>query len=485
MVEQNIFKSENTTQEKELQMKETPLLPNPEDLCLLEYSQVFSCCSIFHKEGMSDAIGTFDLSVRDLPKNRNFMIAGGLEDVINFIKNLRFNEKHIKYLLEQKMITPEFAEYLKGFKFTGNVWAMPEGTIFFPKETVVRITAPITEGNLITTTMTNLFSLPTILMSKIIRVVLSAKGAKVGIGFIRTHGVDTSLKVQRASIIAGCRAVSSPLAGMFYGLPVGSGMLYHAYVQNFPTEYEAFKAVADNFPLRFNLPSDPIPRGYAFMVDTYDTIKGVENVIKLARELKKQGKPHMPAIALDSGDLTKLSIEARKMLDDAGFKDIEISASGNLTEKKITKMIKEGAKIDRFIAVTDVVTSADDPKLEVIYKLAEMEINGKIIPTMKWSPGKRSLPSKKQVFRILENGKWIKDIIGLDNENLGEALLIPIIQKGKLVYSFPKITEIREYVLKQLEKLPNNYKSVSRVYSYPVEFSNNLQNLVESLKPSY
>lgn len=283
-----------------------------------------------------NAFATFDLFVRQLPENRAYLIASGLEDILNYIRDLRFSREDLKYLNSQKLFSADFLGYLSSFRFKGDIWAIPEGTIFFANEPIIRVTAPIIEAQIIESFLLNAINLQTMIASKASRVVSSAGGRGVfDFALRRTHGFDAGIKVARASFIAGCRGTSCVLAGKLYKIPV-VGTMAHSYVMSFKHELDSFLAYSNTFPERTTL-----------LVDTYDTKKGIQNAINIGLYLAAK-KYRLQGIRLDSGNIVALSKLARKMLDEAGLSYVKIFASGNLDEFKIKDLLDRGALVDNF-----------------------------------------------------------------------------------------------------------------------------------------
>lgn len=445
----------------------------PEDLSTFEYNQIFSCCSIWYEENMNNQIATFDLFIRDLPEYRNFFVFGGLEEVIEGIRKWNYTPQQIEFLLDYGIITPKFADYLKHFKFSGDIWAMPEGTVFFPGEPVIRITAPIIEANLLTMFLIESVCSNTIFLSKAVRCVLaSAPKDCAAIWGTRAHSFESSMKSARNSYIAGGKAIACTSFLMKYNLPKKPGITigYHAFIKSFSSELEAMRAIAKYFP------DQMMP-----MVDTYEVVNGVKNAIIVAKELKSQGK-QMAGVMLDSGDLYELSIMTRKMLDDAGLTELKINVASNLDEYKITELRSKNAPIDSFLVVTEGVTVADAPKLEVVLKMAQLEENGKIRSTAKFAPGKLSYPGVKQVYRV---GNFEKDVIGLTTEKLGTPLLLEILNKGVIKYNLPTMDQIKDYVKNQLSAVPEKLLSIEKCHDYKVDVSDGLVQLLEHVRSEH
>lgn len=446
-----------------------------EDLPLFESAATFSFCQVLLKKKMHRTVATFDLYVRDMPQNRNFLIFGGLEEVALNILEWKFTDRHLKILLKNKIIDKKFAAYLKKFKFSGTLKAMKEGTIFFPGETIIRITAPIIEANLFLIFLCNAVASNTIFMSKTIRSVLAAKEKTLLTNGGRAQGFEAGIKYVRASYLVGFAPALqlSPLVKHQIEIPNIIKSTFHAYIKAFSSEYEAFKAFTDEFP----------DNEATLIVDTYNFENGVKNAIKICQYLKIKNKK-IAYIFIDSGDLHARSVYARKLLDKADFKDVKILVASNLNEWRIKKLIDKKTPCDAIMAITELVTSYDDPKLEIVYKMAELREGNKVRQTMKLAKNKISLPGRKQIYRIEKNNKFVKDIIGLDNEKIiGEKLLKTIIKNGKLVYTFPKLEEIKKYIKSQINKLPEKYKRLeTQKNNYQVEISKKLNILIKETK---
>jgi nicotinate phosphoribosyltransferase len=428
------------------------------------------CASYFDNSKFEPA--TFDLFVRRLPENRGYLLFAGLEQALVFLESIKFTDKHLAYLRRQGF-DGRFLDYLRNFKFTGDVWAMLEGTVAFPCEPLIRVTAPIIEAQLIETFLLNTVNLQTMIATKASRVVQAAKGKSViEFGLRREHGIDAGMKVARSSYIAGCHGTSNVLAGLEYGIPV-FGTMAHSFIMSYEKEVEAFRAFAKTFPDKSTL-----------LIDTYDDIAGAQKAAVVAKELEKKGF-RLGGVRLDSGDLAEISKKVRKLLDEKGLGYVSIFASGDLDEYRIAELVKQGAKIDAFGVGTRMGTSADKPYVDVIYKLCEtMSQTGEFSPIMKLSEGKVTLPGRKQVFRFQDRkGKYSKDVIALADEKAeGEPLLVRVMEKGKLTYDFPSLNEIRAAASENLSKLPEKYKKLINPPAYPVETSRALENLIEKLR---
>lgn len=419
-----------------------------------------------------DTAATFDLFVRGLPKQRSYLVAAGLADVVDYIKNLKFSSADLRYLRRKNLFCEDFLGYLKGFRFQGDIWAMREGEVFFPDEPVLRVTAPIIEAQIIESFLLNTINLQSMIASKASRVVNAAKDRKVvDFSLRRTHGAEAGLKAARSSYIAGFDATSCVEAGRRYGIPV-AGTMAHSFVMSFNREIDSFLAYAETFK-----------NNAILLVDTYDTIKGIRNAVKIGLYLKEKGYA-LRGIRLDSGDIAFLSKAARRALDAAGLKAVKIFASGNLDEFKIKKLLKSRAKVDSFGVGTNMGTSIDAPCLDVIYKLSEVsDAEGKFIPAMKLSRGKVTYPGRKQVYRVKhKNGCLVKDILGLEGEKIsGIPLLRKVISGGRIIYKGPPLEKIRDFCLKNVSCLPEKLMRIDSPHKFTVEVSPGLKRLKKDL----
>jgi len=386
----------------------------------------------------------FSLFVRRLPERRNYLMACGLDDVLAFLEQMRFDAAALAYLDSLGRFSGRFLRYLENFRFTGDVHAVPEGTPVFPPAPILEVVAPLPEAQLVESFVMNQIHLQTLLATKAARVVRAAQGRQVvDFGMRRIHGIDAAMKGARAFHIAGVDATSNVAAGQAYGLKV-AGTMAHSYIQAHEDEYEAFRAFARLYPETI------------LLVDTYDTLDGVRKVVKLAGELGPDFR--VSAIRLDSGDLVQLAIQSRRILDDAGLRGVRIFASGNLNEDEIQRLIAAGAPIDGFGVGTDMGVSRDVPSVDIVYKLVEYAGAGRI----KLSPGKALLPGRKQVFRVERDGVAEYDVLGDANEpGAGRPLLAPVMQGGaRLPAGRVTLDEARAHASREVARLPARIRAI-------------------------
>ncbi|MDD5669825.1 MAG: nicotinate phosphoribosyltransferase [Candidatus Omnitrophica bacterium] len=433
------------------------------------YELTMAQCYFKYKK---DTRATFDLFVRDIPVCRSYLVASGIHDCLAYIRSLCFDKEALAYLKSLKIFSSDFLAYLKIFKFSGDVWAMPEGEIFFADEPVIRITAPIIEAQIIESFLLNTVNLQTMIASKASRVVQASQGKGVyDFSLRRTHGNDAGLKVSRASYLAGFNGTSNVLAGKMYNIPL-SGTMAHSFVMSFSDEPSAFSAYSEVFPDRSIL-----------LVDTYDSEQGIKNAILTAKNLKATGHS-LIGIRLDSGNIEALSRIARSLFDAAGLPDVKVFASGNLDEYRICELAKRKAPIDNFGVGTHMGVSIDAPVLDIIYKISEVtDACGNFLPTMKLSRNKITTPGRKQVYRIKnKQGEFSKDILALESEKVsGRPLLIKMIEHGTSVYTEPLLKESREYCAATLSLFPDSIKKIDTRHVFTVKFSRGLQSSMSAL----
>ncbi|NIX75037.1 nicotinate phosphoribosyltransferase [Microvirga terricola] len=413
-----------------------------------------------YRECGMNGVAAFDLFVRTLPPERNFLIACGVNCLLDQLENLAFSDRDIGYLSTLGLFPQEFLENLRSFRFTGDIFALEEGTPFFANEPILEVIAPIGEAQIIETLVLNQVGLQTLLASKAARVVEAAKGRPVvDFGGRRAQGLDAAIKGARAFFIAGISATSNLEAGRQYGIPV-VGTMAHSFIEACATEIEAFSSFATVFPTT------------TLLVDTYDTLEGVSRVVDLARELGPDCKIH--GIRLDSGDLVSLSQQARSILDGAGLHHLQIFVSGGLNESEISRLLAADVPIDAFGVGTDMSVSMDLPAFDIAYKIVEYEGVGR----MKFSPRKRTLPGRKQVFRHYAGGMAESDVIArLDSrQSEGTALLKPVMLGGHRLGPSPPISDIKNRTSRMLSELPRALRTVAPAMTpYPVIIDEELQ----------
>lgn len=422
----------------------------------------------YYTHGMRDT-AVFELFVRKLPPNRNFMMAAGLEQALDFLEGLRFTAEDLEWVEKSRLFPPEFARYLEGLSFTGEVHAMPEGTIFFPNEPILRVTAAMPEAQLVESRLINLIHFETLVATKAARSVLAAPGKRlVDFGLRRAHGAEAGLLAARASYLAGFAGTATVLAGARMGIPL-VGTMAHSFVEAHDDEAAAFERFAQAYP-----------GGAALLIDTYDTELAALKVVALASKLKSRGI-RVQGVRLDSGNLLVLSRNVRRILNEGGLADATIFASGNLDEYLLRELLAAGAPIDGFGIGTSLVTSSDAPFLDAVYKLQEYAGKAR----RKRSTGKATWPGRKQVFRLYDSaGCFHHDIIAVEggNEITGEPLLIPVMKGGRRLHGPETLAAIRARAAAQLAKLPRPLAMLeTATVAYPVEIHPTLSTLANQV----
>jgi nicotinate phosphoribosyltransferase len=412
----------------------------------------------FFDSGRVTHKAAFELSIRRLPAHRNYVIACGLPQVVDYLLKLSFSPEEIDYLrgLPQfSAVSPAFFDYLRDFRFTGDLFAVPEGTILFAGEPVLTLRAPIIEAQIPETYLLSGISFPSLIASKAARCVEAAQGrAVVEFGTRRAHTPEAGVIGARAAYLAGCAGTSNTLAGFKYGIPV-MGTAAHSWVMSWPCELDAFRKLQRT-----------LGENTVHLLDTYDTLEG-------ARRAAKLGAP-MRGVRLDSGDFDNLSRQVRSILDEAGLTDAKIMISGDLDEYRIRDLVSARAPIDSFGVGTQLATSADAPNMSAIYKLVEVEICGIKRYTAKYSDDKGSLPGSKQIFREKN-----RDILARSGEcGTGEALLRPIILGGRLIEPLPSLDETRRRIAASFAQLPDPMRSLDPADPWPVIQSRELRELI-------
>jgi len=446
-------------------------------------------------QGFENQIAYFDLFFRQVPEDGGYAIMAGVEQMIDYLKDLHFTEEDIVFLRSKYHFDEKFLSFLTDFTFSCDVWAIPEGTPIFPGEPLVKVRGPIMQAQMIETMLLVTINHQSLIATKTARIVRAAKGRPVmEFGARRAQGYDASVLGARAAYIAGVASTSCTICGLQFGIPL-SGTMAHSWVQLFENEYDAFKAYAMSYPDKCLL-----------LVDTYNVLKsGIPNAIRIAHEVLEPMGQRLMGIRIDSGDLTYLTQETRKMLDDADLADCKITVSNALDEYLIRDLILQGACIDSFGVGERLITSRAEPVFGGVYKLSAIERDGKIIPKMKISEnvGKVTNPCSKEIFRFYDKttGKAIADVVAIDGEQVDESepyeifdpiqtwkrkiltnytvrkLLAPIFLNGKCVYRQPSINEMREYCVKEVDSLWESVKRFENPQTYYVDLSENLWNV--------
>jgi nicotinate phosphoribosyltransferase len=416
-----------------------------------------------------EAIATFELFVRTLPERRSFLVVAGLEQALDFLESVHFTPQEVDYVRQHpafRYVGAEFFDYLSRFRFTGDVWAMPEGTLGFPGEPLLRVTAPISEAQIVETFLLAAINFQTMIASKAARVVSAAQGLPViEFGTRRAHGIESGVLAARASYIGGCQGTSNVYAGERFGIPT-FGTLAHSWIMAHESEEESFRKFLTIFPEHAIL-----------LVDTYDVHTAVERIIAMGR------KPR--GVRLDSGDLVADSRWVRQRLDEAGWRDVQVFASGDLDEVRIEELLRRGARIDGFGVGTALATSADEPTLGVIYKLVELHRGGAVHNAAKFSDEKITYPGRKQVFRFHHpSGRFEYDVIALEEEEFPGArrLLECAMRGGKRVHPSPSLEEVRRHCVVGLGRLPEFIRRLEAAAPYPVRYSARLESLLAEVR---
>ena len=448
---------------------EYPYLPIPAgDIGLLTDFYELTMAQSYFAEGM-DGQATFSLYVREYPPDRGYMVAAGVDDALDCLEALSFNDAAVDYLRDTGVFTEEFLDYLRGFRFSGSVRAMPEGSLFFTEEPILEVTAPVIAAQLAETIVINQVQYQSLLATKSARCVDAADGRPLAdFAARRTHGSEASLRMARASYVAGFGATSNVLAARRYGIPP-TGTMAHSYITSFDHEVDAFRAYARRFPDRSIL-----------LLDTYDTINAAHIAVDVANEMESEGHL-LTGVRLDSGDFDDLSRQVRRILDDAGLDYVRIVASGGLDEYELERLIQGGAPIDMFGVGTRVGVSADAPYCDMVYKMVCYD--GR--PVMKLSAGKASLPGGKQVFRLRDaDGNMAGDVIALEDERLdiGEPLLTLAMADGRRSLPPSPIDAARQRVADGLAALPAGHRRLRAPKRYPVSVSDGVQRLDKQIR---
>lgn len=475
---------------------------NRQDLTLLTDLYELTMMQGYYEKGQNETV-IFDVFFRQNPNNNGYSVCAGLDQVIDYIKNLNFTYEDVDYLRSLGIFKEEFLHYLSGFHFSGDIYAIPEGTVIFPKEPILKVIAPIMEAQLVETAILNILNHQCLIATKTSRIVFAANGDGImEFGLRRAQGPDAGLYGARAAMIGGCVGTSNVLAGKLFDVPV-MGTHAHSWIMSFPDEYTAFKTYAELYPDNCTL-----------LVDTYDTLKsGVPNAIRVFREYKESGKAFKKyGIRLDSGDLAYLSKEARKMLDAAGFTDASICASNDLDEYLLHDLKMQGAAIDSWGVGTNLITSKDCPSFGGVYKLAAIQNeNGEFVPKIKISENTEKItnPGNKTIYRIYDKatGKIKADLICFADETFDASedlllfdpkdtwkktrlpggsytmreILVPIFRNGECIYKSPSVREIATYCAEEKSTLWEETKRLFYPHRVYVDLSTRLYNAKKEL----
>lgn len=423
----------------------------------------------YHARGMTGE-ATFDLFVRDLPPNRKFLVACGLEEALGYLEGVRFHDDALDYLESLHLFHEGFLSYLRDLRFRGEVRAVPEGEIVFPGEPLLSVTAPLIEAQVVETFLLNCMTFQTVIASKAARVGIAC-GARSFVDFSprRDHGADAALKAARAAFIGGAAGTSNVLAGHLYGLPV-SGTMAHSYVMAFEDETEAFRCFARDFP-----------QSSVLVIDTFDVEEGARRAALVARELAPEGV-RLRGVRIDSGELAPLARSVRKILDEAGLTEVKIVLSGDLDEHRIAELLEEDVPVDSFGVGTQLGTSADAPALGSVYKLVAQ--SGE--PKMKLSAGKTTLPGRKQLYRFSSgDGHYVRDVIACEQEDPagGRALLARVMAAGRRTSAPETLADLQARCRASLQRLPSRLLSLrDEVEAYDVGRSPALLELVRNMQ---
>ncbi len=466
---------------------------------LCDFYELTMARGYFHSK-IKDQIAYFDVFFRKVPDGGGYAIAAGLEQIIEYIKSIRFENEDIEYLRSKKVFDEEFLTYLKSFRFTGDIWAVPEGTVIFPGEPIMTVRAPAMEAQFIETFILLIFNHQCLVATKASRIVRAAQGRAVSeFGSRRAHGPDAAIYGARAAYIGGCGSTACALSDIMFGVPAG-GTMAHSWVQMFDTEYEAFKTYCQLYP---NNPT--------LLVDTYNVLEsGIPNAIKVFKEVLTEEQRQSCAIRLDSGDITYLTKKIRKILDGAGLTKCRITVSNSLDEYIIRDILTQGACVDAFGVGERMITSKSEPVFGCVYKLAAVETEeGTIIPKIKISENiiKITNPDFKKLYRFYskDTGKAEADLLTVHDEVIDitqpyelfdpahvwkrklmenyelRELLVPIFQKGECVYTSPTVTEIRENCKRELESMWDEVLRFENPHNYYVDLSQRLWDEKHSL----
>ncbi len=438
------------------------------DLGLLtDLYQLTMAQAYFQNRRMKSA--TFSLFVRAYPANRGYFVSAGLDDVLEFLEGFSFDSAAVDYLHSLKLFADDFLDFMKSLRFTGEVWAIPEGRLFFKDEPIVEVTAPIIEAQIVETFIINQINFQSLIGTKAARCIHAAGGrAVVDFSLRRTHGIDAGMKVARSSYLAGVAGTSNVRAGRRYGIPV-VGTMAHSFVSSHDREIDAFRNFVRSFP-----------NNSILLIDTYDTLAGARNAVAVGKEMASRGE-RLQGVRIDSGDLATLAREVRKIFDAAGMQHVKIIGSGGLDEYDLADFADAGVPYDSYGVGTKMGVSADAPWTDCAYKLVEYD--GR--PVLKLSTGKVSWPGKKQVYRLRDaDGQLKNDCVTRRDESVPDAepLLKKIMAQGKIVAPLPSLEQSRAAFLEEVSRLPEPMKSILNPEHYSVEFSAALKELRDAVE---
>ena len=474
-----------------------------QNLTMLADFYEFTMANGYFVNGAHEKICYFDLYFRTVPDNGGFAVMAGTQQVVEYLKSLKFDDDDITYLRSKNLFDEKFLEYLRNFKFQCDVWAVPEGTPVFPGEPLVIVRGPAIQAQLVETMLLLIVNHQTLIATKANRIVRAAQGrAVMEFGSRRAHGANSAILGARAAYIAGCAGTACTISDEMYGIPA-LGTMAHSWVQMFPTEYEAFKAYAEAYPDSCTL-----------LIDTYNVLKsGLPNAIKVAKDVLLPKGKRLKGVRIDSGDITYLSKKIRKELDKEGFTDCGIVVSNSLDEYIISDTLSQGAEINSFGVGERLITAKSSPVFGGVYKLVGVEEDGEIIPKIKISenPAKITIPDFKQIYRLFDNesGKAIADVMTLHNEEINDSepyeifdpvhtwkrkkvenftakkLLVKLFEKGECVATLPGIEEIRQYCKEQIDTIWDEVKRFENPHTYYVDLSPKLWRVRHSLLEKY
>jgi nicotinate phosphoribosyltransferase len=420
--------------------------------------------------GKAEDIASFEMFIRSLPKDWGYFIAAGIDEALSYLCNLHFTETDIEYLRKTGLFKPEYLEYLEGFKFTGDIWAIREGTPFTAETPIVRVTAKRSQAQLVETILLNVVNFQTMIASKASRIVNAAGEAKViDFGLRRAHGGDAGIKGARSTYLAGVIATSNVEAGRLYGIPV-SGTMAHSFVMGFEDETDSFRAFARTFP-----------ENAVLLIDTYDTLEGARKAVVVAKEMEVEGR-RLLGVRLDSGDMEDLAEQVRVILDEESLEYVKIVLSSDLNEYKIDRYTHDCAPVDFYGVGTEMITAKPVAALSGVYKLVEDNLG----PRIKLSESKRTHPGRKQVYRIMDNDHYLYDVLELEGVPFdGSPLLSEAVRGGTLIRQTLPLDEVRDYCLNSVSRLPDEVKKVYVEKPYELRIGSELQRVTDELVERY